>query len=197
MGYASALAWMLFLIVLALTCVQFRARDALGLLRGRGALMSAGRAGRDPARDAAAARRGRRSARRAVYAARARRSALLFLFPFIWMVSTSLKTAPEICPLPAELLPEPLRWSNYSEALTRVPFGRWLREQPLVRRWRSIGARARPRWSPTASRGCASRGRDAALPAPARDDDAAGEVTLDPALPALQAARLARHATCR
>jgi ABC-type glycerol-3-phosphate transport system permease component len=48
---------------------------------------------------------------------------LVFALPFIWMLSTSLKTDPQVYHVPPIWLPNPLRWANYPEALTYVPFG--------------------------------------------------------------------------
>jgi multiple sugar transport system permease protein len=47
---------------------------------------------------------------------------VLFLLPFIWMVSTSLKTDPQVYRVPPIWIPNPARWANYPEALTTVPF---------------------------------------------------------------------------
>ena len=48
-----------------------------------------------------------------------------FVFPFVWMVSTSLKTDPQVYTVPPTLIPNPIRWMNYPEALTYVPFGKY------------------------------------------------------------------------
>ena len=50
---------------------------------------------------------------------------LLFLFPFAWMVSTSLKEPAGIFIYPPELIPNPFRFANYPEAMTSLPFGRY------------------------------------------------------------------------
>src|SRR5688500_14320625 len=50
---------------------------------------------------------------------------LLFLAPFAWMVSASLKTLPEIQKVPQPLLPEVPQWSNYWVAWTSLPFTQW------------------------------------------------------------------------
>lgn len=41
--------------------------------------------------------------------------AVVMLFPFIWMVSTSFKSTGEVFKLPPRLLPESIRWENYSD----------------------------------------------------------------------------------
>jgi ABC-type glycerol-3-phosphate transport system permease component len=50
---------------------------------------------------------------------------LAFALPFIWMISTSLKTDPQVYRVPPIWLPNPIRWQNYPEGLTYVPFGRY------------------------------------------------------------------------
>lgn len=48
--------------------------------------------------------------------------ALLFLAPFYWMVSTSLKDGRLVFLFPPQLIPNPVVWSNYPRVLTRLPF---------------------------------------------------------------------------
>ena len=48
--------------------------------------------------------------------------AILFIAPFIWMVSTSLKDPKLVYMFPPQLIPDPVRWDNYFRALTRMPF---------------------------------------------------------------------------
>jgi ABC-type glycerol-3-phosphate transport system permease component len=48
---------------------------------------------------------------------------VLFLLPFFWMISTSLKAKFQVFLYPPEWLPATPMWSNYPEALARVPFG--------------------------------------------------------------------------
>ncbi len=47
------------------------------------------------------------------------------LLPFIWMVSTSLKEAAEVFTYPPTWIPKKFVWSNFKEALTSLPFGRF------------------------------------------------------------------------
>ncbi len=47
---------------------------------------------------------------------------IMFLMPFIYVVSTSLKTAGDVYTFPPEFIPDPIRWANYPEALTALPF---------------------------------------------------------------------------
>jgi multiple sugar transport system permease protein len=49
--------------------------------------------------------------------------ALTMLFPFYWMVISSLKTEVEIFEVPPKLLPIPPRWENYHYVFTTINFG--------------------------------------------------------------------------
>jgi multiple sugar transport system permease protein len=51
--------------------------------------------------------------------------AVLFLLPLFWMISSSLKPNYQVLEFPPRWLPNPIQWSNYAEALTYVPFGRY------------------------------------------------------------------------
>jgi multiple sugar transport system permease protein len=50
---------------------------------------------------------------------------LLMTLPFLWMVSTSLKETAQVWVFPPQWLPNPVRWENYTEALTILPFWRY------------------------------------------------------------------------
>jgi multiple sugar transport system permease protein len=58
--------------------------------------------------------------------------AATFLFPFLWMVSTSLKPETEVFSWPPRLLPWPPVWSNYAEAWNIAPFGRYFLNTAFV-----------------------------------------------------------------
>ncbi|MGO2755628.1 carbohydrate ABC transporter permease [Brachybacterium alimentarium] len=51
---------------------------------------------------------------------------LVFLFPFLWMIATSLKPTEEVFASGTSLLGSRIEWSNYTEAWTAIPFGRIL-----------------------------------------------------------------------
>jgi multiple sugar transport system permease protein len=44
------------------------------------------------------------------------------LMPFVWLVTSSLKPQIQIFQYPPQWIPDPIMWSNYSEALTIKPF---------------------------------------------------------------------------
>jgi len=47
---------------------------------------------------------------------------IVMLFPLVWMLSTSLKVIGQVYSFPPVLIPEPIVWGNYSEALAMFPF---------------------------------------------------------------------------
>ncbi len=47
-----------------------------------------------------------------------------FIFPFLWMISSSLKGSTEIFAFPPTLIPETPRWENYREVFEIQPFAR-------------------------------------------------------------------------
>ena len=49
---------------------------------------------------------------------------VLFALPFVWLVSTSLKTDSQLFVMPPIWIPDPIKWSNYRNALNYIPF--WL-----------------------------------------------------------------------
>jgi multiple sugar transport system permease protein len=60
-------------------------------------------------------------ARLAVYAALVVLS-IIFITPFVWMISTSLKTGPSSIASPPQWIPDPFVWSNYPTALRKINF---------------------------------------------------------------------------
>jgi ABC-type glycerol-3-phosphate transport system permease component len=51
--------------------------------------------------------------------------ALSMLVPFFWMLVTSIKPPGEVFLYPPRWWPSEVRWANYGEALTVLPFGQW------------------------------------------------------------------------
>lgn len=54
------------------------------------------------------------------------------LLPFVWMVSTSVKTFAEALAMPPIWIPERLVWENYPEAWAMAPFGRFFLNSVFV-----------------------------------------------------------------
>lgn len=57
---------------------------------------------------------------------------LIIVFPFYWMIITSLKTGEEIKALVQTFYPHVVRWENYTEAFSRLNFGVLLRNTLIV-----------------------------------------------------------------
>jgi multiple sugar transport system permease protein len=51
----------------------------------------------------------------------------LMFMPFLWMLSSSLKAEQQVFQYPPQLIPNPVMWSNYIEALVYKPFGTYIR----------------------------------------------------------------------
>ncbi|MGQ9681726.1 MAG: carbohydrate ABC transporter permease [Anaerolineae bacterium] len=58
--------------------------------------------------------------------------AIAALTPFIWIVSTSLKTQGEVFLLPIRWIPETLMFSNYVEVFSTLPFGRYILNTAII-----------------------------------------------------------------
>ena len=58
--------------------------------------------------------------------------ALMFMFPFVWSISSSLKTAFEVTAFPPRLLPRDPQWGNYVEAWSYADFSLFFRNSILV-----------------------------------------------------------------
>ena len=58
--------------------------------------------------------------------------ALVFLFPFFWMVSNALRTDAEIFTVPPQLLPHSAQWDNFVQAWSYLPFGRFFLNSAFV-----------------------------------------------------------------
>lgn len=59
-------------------------------------------------------------------------AAVVMLFPFIWMLSTSLKSPGDIFVYPPRWIPSPVAWENYAAVVTIMPFPRYLLNTTLV-----------------------------------------------------------------
>ena len=52
--------------------------------------------------------------------------AVLWVIPFVWMVSTSFKQLSQVFVYPPEFIPNPWIWTNYPKAVTSGPFFNWV-----------------------------------------------------------------------
>ena len=51
---------------------------------------------------------------------------VVFLFPFVWMISTSLTSTGELFRLPPQIIPDPVNTDAYERLFTEVPILRWV-----------------------------------------------------------------------
>jgi multiple sugar transport system permease protein len=58
--------------------------------------------------------------------------AILMLLPFLWLLSSSLKTQIGIFAYPPEWIPSQPRWENYAEAMTFRPFHLYFRNSLII-----------------------------------------------------------------
>lgn len=52
---------------------------------------------------------------------------VLFFLPFLWLISTSLKSDSQLFTVPVRWIPNPIRWSNYPDAIRYIDFWLYLR----------------------------------------------------------------------
>jgi multiple sugar transport system permease protein len=64
---------------------------------------------------------------------------VLMALPFLWMVSSSLKSIAEIYVFPPTFIPETIQWSNYLEIWRRLPFHLFFRNSFVVATLETIG----------------------------------------------------------
>jgi multiple sugar transport system permease protein len=57
---------------------------------------------------------------------------IVFLLPFLWMVSTSLKVSSEVFAYPPSFLPSSFQWRNYLDGWTALPFNTFLRNSLII-----------------------------------------------------------------
>ena len=58
--------------------------------------------------------------------------ALVFLFPFFWMLSNALRMDREVFSMPPRLLPSVVQWENFAAAWRYLPFGRFFLNSAVV-----------------------------------------------------------------
>lgn len=65
---------------------------------------------------------------------------VIVILPFLWMVSTSLKTPADIFKIPTVWIPDPIVWANYPNAMTILPFGRFILNTAKITGLAVVGA---------------------------------------------------------
>ncbi len=63
----------------------------------------------------------------------------LFLVPFLWMISSSLKSNYQIFEVPPRWIPNPPQWDNYRNALTTLPFDRYIVNTAIITAFTIVG----------------------------------------------------------
>jgi len=66
-------------------------------------------------------------------------SAIAFALPFLWTVTSSLKTSQEIYLFPPTMFPAEIRWSNYSDVFRLAPFARFLQNTVVITALAMVG----------------------------------------------------------
>ena len=66
--------------------------------------------------------------------------AVLFTVPFIWLVSTSLKSPAQVFVVPPQWIPNPFVWDNYPRSTTFIPFWLYFRNTLYVTVFNVIGS---------------------------------------------------------
>jgi multiple sugar transport system permease protein len=64
---------------------------------------------------------------------------IVMLFPFIWMILTSLKTYAESIQVPPVMIPEDFQWKNYQEVFTLLPFFKFMMNTLIITVLRTAG----------------------------------------------------------
>lgn len=64
---------------------------------------------------------------------------IVMLFPFVWMILTSLKTYAESIQVPPAMIPEDFQWKNYQEVFTLLPFFKFMMNTFIITVLRTAG----------------------------------------------------------
>ena len=64
---------------------------------------------------------------------------IIMMFPFLWLISSSLKAPNKIYVFPPQLIPDPVQWSNYSEVFSAVPVLLYTQNTLLITVFATIG----------------------------------------------------------
>ncbi len=64
---------------------------------------------------------------------------VVFIMPFIYAVSTSLKAAGDVYQFPPQFIPDPIQFENYPDAMTALPMGRFFANTVYLAAGRLLG----------------------------------------------------------
>lgn len=63
----------------------------------------------------------------------------VIIIPYLWMFSTSLKTPSKIFLIPPQIIPNPIRWENYTDLFLKNNFGSYMLNSLYVSTMATIG----------------------------------------------------------
>jgi multiple sugar transport system permease protein len=66
-------------------------------------------------------------------------AAAVFIIPFLWMISTSLKPNSQLFAYPPIWIPNPIQWENYPKSVTYVPFFSYLLNTLIISVFSVVG----------------------------------------------------------
>ncbi len=64
----------------------------------------------------------------------------LFAIPFLWTISTALKTPEEIAQDPTRLIPAKIAWENFPKAWTALPFTQFVLNTLFITLVNTVGS---------------------------------------------------------
>ena len=140
MGYASAMAWVLFIIILIFTDIQFRLSDRWVFYEGD-LVKDRSMTTRKPMpprayRKPLLSRQERTAIGGTIWFVILAFFALVLALPLIWLISTSLKSrAPRPSVMPPKWIPSPLRLAELSRRVQRGAVSQVLLEHATDRVW--------------------------------------------------------------
>lgn len=65
--------------------------------------------------------------------------AALFSVPFLWTVSTALKSNEQVYAVPPQWIPRPVEWQNFHDAMTELPFAKFVGNSVLMTLFATFG----------------------------------------------------------
>ncbi len=128
MGYACALSWVLFAVLIALSLAVFRSSRRWVSYEQEDIQASPGSDALRP-----------RGLGAWLWYLAVVVGGMVMLVPILWMVSTSLKSPEDLRAVPPVPLSWPLRWENYARAWSALPFGRFVLNTAFVAGLASAG----------------------------------------------------------
>ncbi|GMA61898.1 hypothetical protein NZD89_19430 [Alicyclobacillus fastidiosus] len=86
-----------------------------------------------------------------------------FLLPFLWLLSSSLKSSGQEFILPPQWWPKPFKWANFPDVFSYIPFARFYLNTVIVQSAQWLVPFYQVWWSRMDSRVCSGRGANCFL----------------------------------